>query len=362
MTSNHDVNRQARRQHDERAPQENPVMRKSIVAAAAAAMGILGAGVGASAQPLQNQPASVLVYPLFDSQPATSTIINVTNTNTDRSVCVDNDNLQVGDVRLHYVYYGAQMADLEAGISAPWLEFDRFEDMTPGDTLSVLAAQHNPEGEIGFLTVKAITPDTDEAIDFDYLIGSAYIANSNLDIIWCYLPYSFQAEGNGSQSTCGHDLVDGPGTIFDGSSYSYFPDKLYVDSFFEEGNRFENQLTLMSTSGQDFINEVDFLFWNNKEDRFSRTFKFVCWTTVSLSDISSVVRNLNGDPDEFVVETGWASIDGRRVLDLAGNVVDDGDFQYGPALLGVFKQTIRVDFTAGHELHFDGTQNTSLPN
>jgi len=335
-------------------------MRKSIVAAAAAAMGILGAGIGASAQPLQNQPASLLVYPLFDSQPATATIINVTNTNTDRSVCADNDNLRVGDVRLHYVYYGAQAADLPAG--APWLEFDRFEKLTPGDTLTVLANRHNPEGEIGFLTVKSLTPDTDEAIDFDYLIGSAYIANSNLDIIWCYLPYSFQAEGNGSESTCGHELVDGPGSIFDGASYSAFPDVLFIDSFFEERNRFENQLTLMSTSGQDYINEVDFLIWNNKEDRFSRTFKFVCWTQVSLSRVSAVVRNLNGDPNEFAAQTGWARINGRRVLDLAGNPVVDGDFAFGPALLGVFKQTIRVDFTAGHALHYTGTQTTSLPN
>ena len=336
---------------------------KKVIGGAIAGAFALGLASVASAQPLHNQPASLLAFPLFDSQPATATIINVTNTNSDRTVCADNDNLRVGDVRLHYVYYGAQMADLDAGIATPWLEFDRFEDLTPADTLTVLASQHNPEGEIGFLTVRAITPDTDEAIDFDYLIGSAYIANSNLDILWCYTPYAFQAEpGSGGQSTCGHDLVDGPGTIFDGSSYSQFPDKLYIDSFFEEGNRFENQLTLMSTSGQDFINEVDFLFWNNKEDRFSRTFKFVCWTTVSLSDISSVVRNLNGDPNEFVVETGWASINGRRVLDLAGNPVIDGDFVEGPALLGVFKQTIRVDFTAGHELHFTGTQNTSLPN
>jgi hypothetical protein len=334
-------------------------MKKSIVAAVAAAIGILGAGIGAQAQPLQNQPASLLVFPRFDSQPATSTIINVTNTNTDRSVCAGNDNLRIGDVRLHYVYYGAQMADLDAGVSAPWLEFDRYEDLTPGDTLSVLASQHNPEGEIGFLTIQSLSPDTDEAIDFDYLIGSAYIANSNLDIIWCYLPYSFQASGAGA-STCGHPLVAGPGLQFDGSSYSTFPDRLFIDSFFEEGNRFENELTLMSTSGQDFINEVDFLFWNNKEDRFSRTFKFVCWTSVSLSEISAVVRNLNGDPDEFVVETGWASIDGRRVLDLAGNPVTTSPFNYGPALLGVFKQTIRVDFTAGHTLHFDGSQIANL--
>src|SRR5262249_13802716 len=162
-----------------------------------------------------------------DSQPETATIINVTNTNLDRSVCDGNDRLQVGDVRLHYVYYGAKQADLDAGIRTPWLEFDRFENLTPGDTLSVLASQHNPEGEVGFLTVKAITPDTDEAIDFDFLIGTAYIANSNLDILWCYVPYSFQGEGNGSQSTCGWDLIDGPGSIFDGNSYSQFPDVLY---------------------------------------------------------------------------------------------------------------------------------------
>jgi hypothetical protein len=337
---------------------------KKVIGGAIAGAFALGLASVASAQPLHNQPASLLAFPLFDSQPATATIINVTNTNSDRTVCVDNDNLRVGDVRLHYVYYGAQMADLDAGIATPWLEFDRFEDLTPADTLTVLASQHNPEGEIGFLTVKAITPDTDEAIDFDYLIGSAYIANSNLDILWCYTPYAFQAEpGSGGQSTCGHDLVDGPGSIFDGSSYSQFPDKLFIDSFFEEQDGvFDNRLTLMSTSGQDFINEVDFLFWNNKEDRFSRTFKFVCWTSVELSEISAVVANLNGDPAEFVKETGWASINGRRVLDLAGNPVQDGDFFYGPALLGVFSQAVRVDFVACHALHYTGTQTTSLPN
>ena len=207
----------------------------------------------------------------------------------------------------------------------------------------------------------ALTPDTDERIDFDYLIGTAYIANAALDILWCYIPYSFQGSGSGGSSTCGHDIIDDSDASF-GVGYSAFPDFLFIDSFFEEQDGvFDNQLTLMGTSGQDFVNEVDFLFWNNKEDRFSRTFKFVCWTSVSLSEISAVVRNLNGDPDEFVVETGWASINGRRVLDLAGNPVTDGDFYDGPALLGVFKQTIRVDFTAGHSLHYTGTQLTRLP-
>ena len=339
------------------------ISKKFIGSAVAGALAVCGFAAGVEAQPRALRPASLLAFPLFDSQPATATVITVTNTNSDRTVCVDNDNLEVGDVRLHYVYYGAQQADLDAGIAAPWLEFDRYEDLTPADTLTVIASSHNPEGEVGFLTVRALTPDTDEAIDFDYLIGSAYIANSDLDILWCYIPYAFQGEGNGSTSTCGHELIDGPGSIFDGSSYSQFPDELYVDSFLmEEEGKFDNRLVLMSTSGQDYINEVDFLFWNNKEDRFSRTFKFVCWTSVELSDVSAVASNLNGDPSEFARETGWVYINGRRVLDLAGNPVTDGDFQYGPALLGVFSQTVRIDFTAGHSLHFSGSQSASLPN
>ncbi len=319
-------------------------------------------GATASAQPMHNQPGSILVYPRFDSQPATATIINVTNTNTDRTVCEGNDNLRVGDVRVHYVYFGALESDLSSGV--PWLEFDRFEDLTPGDTLSVLASDHNPEGEIGFLTVKALSPDLDESIAFNYLIGSAYIANSNLDILWCYTPFSFQGFRDEGESTCGHGITQSdPGSNFDGRAYSQFPDRLFIDSFFEENpGLFENRLTLMSTSGQDFINEVDFLFWNNKEDRFSRTFKFVCWTQVALSDISAVVRSLNGDPDEFIKETGWASINGRRVLDLSGNPVRQGPFEFGPAILGVFEQTVRVDFVSGHALHYTGYQDAALPN
>jgi len=61
-------------------------------------------------------------------------------------------------------------------------------------------------------------------------------------------------------------------------------------------------------------------------------------------------------------QTGWASIDGRRVLDLAGNPVTNGEFEFGPALLGVFEQVVRVDFVSGHALHYTGTQDARLPN
>jgi hypothetical protein len=316
---------------------------------------VLGLASFASAQPAHLQPGSVLVFPLFDSQPASATVISVTNTNTSNLVC---DNFfRAGDVRLHYVY-----------VSEECQEFDVFEDLTPGDTLSVLASEHNPEGERGYLFVVALDPEQVSHIDFDFLIGSAYVANSNLDIMWSYTPYPFEGLGLDA-SAVDVDLgcatrrfirgtsYTGP-INFDGIDYEEFPDILYIDSFFQENDGvFDNQLTLMSCGGSNRVNVVDFLFYNNDEDAFSRTFNFICWTSVELSEISAITAGLGGDPDEFVKETGWARINGREIRDLAGNVQGaEGE----PSLLGTFVQIVRSDFTAGHALHYSGTQNTCV--
>ncbi len=304
---------------------------KKFALALTAALSLAGI---ASAQPLHLQPGSALIFPLFDSQPQSTTILNVTNTSEDRTVDPA-DGFRAGDVLLHYVYYG-KLADG----SSVCLEFDRFEFLTPADTLTVLASRHNPEGEVGFLTVTATDPETGIPIAFDNLIGSAYVANAALNVLWSYTPYAFEAT----------TIVDDDVMTFDGTEYSAFPECIMIDSFFEEdAGVFDNKLTLMSTSGQDYINELDVFTWNNKEDRFSRTFKFVCHTTVALSEISSVVRSLGGDADEFAKETGWMKLQGRSVLDLSGNLTSLN----APGILGVFVQIVRTDFTAGHALHYN---------
>ncbi len=313
---------------------------------------VMSAVGGALSQPLHNQPGSVLIYPLFDSQPTSATVINVTNTNEDRGDC--GNGFRSGDIRLHYVYFGKQADD-----SSACQEYDRFEFLTPSDTLTLLASDHNPEGEVGFVTVQALDPETTDYIDFDFLIGSSYVANSAIDIMWSYTPYSFLGINTSGTDECLRGIIS-PATFgfnFDGVDYSTFPDRLIVDSFFEENQGiFENRLTLMSTSGRDFINEISVLIWNNQEDRFSRTFKFVCHTTVSISDISSVAKDLGGDPGEFNQETGWMSLDGRAVLNQFGNDAGIGE----PAILGVFVQIVRSDFTAGHALHYEGSMATTL--
>ena len=308
----------------------------------------------ATAQPLHLQPGSALVYPLFDSSPGAGTIICVTNVNTTNVYCEGSD-YRSGDILVHYQYVAGDDC----------LEFDRYEFLTPGDTLCVLADLHNPEQDKGFLVIAAADPETYEKIDFDYLIGSAILVQSDLNFLWAYTPYAFLGEADeedpdADEDVCAEDRdrtdKDNDSAMdFDGKEYSTFPEVLYIDSFFEERNNFTNQLTLMSTAGQDYINEVNFWFWNNIEVKFSRTLKFVCWWSGTLAEISQVVTSLNGDEEEMghpPVQTGWAQIEGNRILDLAGNPVDT----LVPPLLGVFAQFITSsDFASGHALHYSGS-------
>ena len=303
----------------------------------------------ASAQPKHLEPASVLVYPLYDSSAGAGTVVCVTNTNDEEEYCPDSD-FKAGDVYVHYQYID--------GIT--WQEFDRFELLTPGDTLCVIVDQHNPEGNTGFLVVSAADPeDRNNKIDFDYLIGSAIVVQSDLNFLWQYTPYAFTGlPGDSEPANCDRNSTDDDSDDqldFDGDEYDYFPREIFIDSFFEETGAFENSLTLMTTVGSRYEAEVDFLFWNNIEEKFSRSFRFICWHSSPLSDISRIVTELGGDANELGVneiETGWASIRGKRVVDGSGNPVSD----IVPPILGVFNQSIvSSDFSAGKALHYRGT-------
>ncbi len=337
-------------------------MKKSLRFAFAAAAALVAGATTAQAQPKHLQPGSLLIFPYYNSAPGAGTVISVTNTNDDREYCPDED-FRAGDVVLHYVYINGDT----------WREFDRFEPLTPGDTLSVLADSHNPEADKGFLTVKALDPVTLDAIDFDYLIGDAIVVQSEFNFLWGYTPYSFLAGDDvETQEGCSRlftdiDLGDDDGFAdFDGLEYSQFPEKLFIDSFFEERGSFGNLLVLLSTAGQDYENEINFLIWNNREQKFSRNFKFVCWAERTLRQISQVAGRLNGDPDELgrpPVQTGWASITPFRVFDGAGNPVTDPEgadpeAPVVPPILGVFMQSITgSNFSVGHALHFTGAMD-----
>ncbi len=118
--------------------------------------------------------------------------------------------------------------------------------------------------------------------------------------------------------------------------------------FFQQSNSLETELVLVSLLGRDFRINVNFLFYDNEEDVFSRSFTFVCWTSVKLSDISLITRNLGGRSGE--AQTGWARIDGDFAVNLitgllwtSEEVVPPGipnRDQADPPLLGAYVERI----------------------
>ncbi len=309
------------------------------------------------AQPTHSQPGSFLIYPLFNSTSGNNTVICVTNTNQDEGSC--GNGFRQGDVRLHFVYTDG----------TTWAESNLDEDLTPADQIVVLARGHNPNQEEGFLTVEARDPESGFPIDYDEMIGSAHIVNSEFDFEWAYTPYSFEgnpaaADSGRGMDDCGRFFTDTdaftPSTVdFDGFEYSTFPDLLYLDQFFGEGTpaaapgvTFSNSIYLMATSPS--VTNMRLLGWNNNERRFSRTFSFNCWTEASLGQLTQAVTQANldvdGDDSELNgVNTGWLQLEALGA---------------STGVLGVFVQQSSIGaevHTAGRELQYEGSRVTTLP-
>ncbi|MBI1849448.1 MAG: hypothetical protein HYR85_03785 [Planctomycetes bacterium] len=296
------------------------------------------------------QPASALIFPLFESRSGKGTLITVTNLDTDRRDC--GNGFREGDVCLLYTYFGF---DPDLGFCR---EFNTTECLTPGDTLTVFADQHNPEQHQGWLWVEARDPESGRAIQFDHLIGSAIIVDMNTDFLFHYLPYGFRSHANDavldfeiSGDACGRAFTDVDGddfADFDGREYDFWPQELRLDNFFQQGGtapQFGTDLTLASCDVDPFdgsLTHVNFGVWNNRERRFSAQLDFECFFRGPLTDISNITTNLAGDPNELVIgtrhiQTGWLEL-----------IPSD-------PILGVFHTRISgTNFAAGHQLEFVG--------
>ena len=302
----------------------------------------------AAAQPKQLQPGSTLVFPFYETAAGFDTVLTVTNLNEDRTPCGDSS-YREGDIFVEFRYVDASDGN----------EFTRFEPLTPGDTLSVLVSHHNPFYDRGFVILTAVDPnDWFRRIAFDDLVGAAIVFDGEENRTSEYTPYVFDAipDSSGNCTALSTDL-DGDGALdFDGAEYVTFPGELVVDRFFEEGPGTSNQLTLLSTAPAGYVSQIDLVFVNNRGQEFTRAFSFNAWWTGRLSEISNIATQLGGDSDEVLpVETGWVLMSGRRILDLAGNPVDDenGD-PAKPPVLGIFTQFAR-GLVMTTPLHFDGS-------
>ena len=195
------------------------------------AMALVAMCVPATAQPFIGEspsihavPASALIFPLFDSAPDRGTLISVTNTNSSRVSC--GNTFLSGDIALHYTYFNN---DADGNC----YEFDRVEYLTPGDTLTIVADDHNPEMDEGWLWIETLDPETYEPITFNHIIGSAIIVEAGSEFLWSYTPYAFRAlveapcDGFdlpcGAQTRCINDLDGEVDADFDGVEFRVDP-------------------------------------------------------------------------------------------------------------------------------------------
>ncbi len=312
----------------------------------------------AAAQPLHAQPASLLIFPLYNSTEGNNTLVTVTNTNEDERSC--NNGFREGDVRLHFVYF-----------SETCQESDTQEDLTPADTITVLTQGHNPNFEKGYLVVEARDPEELAPNQFDFLIGSAIVVNSEFDFQWAYTPYAFEAifDGVADLDACDRPvLISDDGFInFDDIEYSSFPETLYLDHFFGEGtnsNRpnvaFSNMLFLMSTQAED--TDLAIIGYNNNERRFSRSFNFDCYFMGALSELTGAVTqtalDVDGDDGELAgINYGWLKLN-------ASTRRPTRNVDVGPGILGVYVENAMIggdSFVSGRELQYTGSKAVVIP-
>jgi len=274
-----------------------------LLALALMAVAVAGSNVASAAGPAHARPGSALFFPVYDAQDNATTVITVTNTNSSTFSCGNGN--RTGDVFIHYTYYD----------SVDCNEDDTTEFLTPGDTLTILpgiTSRHAPNESIGWLWVEAIDPETQAAIDYDFLIGSAIVVQTGVaeNFLWSYTPFVFRAvpdygDAESEESACGFDFtdvnVDGFAD-FDGTEYEDFPAFAYIDNFFAENDDFSNKVYFMVPAGVESSDlfELSFRIFNNEEDRTSHTDVINCWLgDIPLSDLTRQVEadRLGGDTD-----------------------------------------------------------------
>lgn len=287
--------------------------------ASLALVGVAGVGLGlnaAAATGASHEPGSLLVYPMFDNVRGGFTVITVTNTNSD---------LQNGAVAVEYRYINGETCN----------EFNRTRQLTPNDTVSVLAKNDNPNMQKGYLYVYAKHKVTGKPIKFDHLAGEAmYIgANSGFDVFvtspFVYKAGEALAEGDNTDLENG-GVGDGIRDL-NGLEYQTSPDEILIPHFFGQiPGPVQNHLVLINlTGGKQFEAIVDFLVYNDNEEVFSAQHKFKCWAYVPLLDISNVFAEAFLDTTNDAVgeeintfESGWYKLDGNVAFSTNTSIPD----------------------------------------
>jgi len=325
-----------------------------IISVAALFICIFSATV--AAQPNALVPGSCLLYPVVDSRDGAGkgTLISVTNTCS--SKMVGPKNWRYGDVYLHYYYIDGKTCS-PSNVQNVWL--------TPNDTLTVIAGNHNPALQYGYLYIVAEDPESGALINFNYLIGSEIVVDAKQNKLWSIPAIAFESLASNTRmvDSLGRYLADlnqNGSFDFDNKEYEYWPDELYISSFFEQDKTFEGELFVVAPFDSFYRVSVNFDYYNNDEQPLSYYGKlFTCWLNVKLLDISAGFGRLNGTASEL--NTGWARINGGPAIHILTGKKwykweTKGD-QDAPLIGAYVERVMGTSFEYGHLLHYKGTQD-----
>ncbi|MEQ8766007.1 MAG: hypothetical protein RL885_18965 [Planctomycetota bacterium] len=317
---------------------------KALLSVAAVALAF-----GPVAQAKDRNPGSVLIYPIYDSQPGSGTVVSITNVKNDPTFNA-NQNLN-GVVDVHFIYIDGDY----------WTEFNRFERLTPNDTFTAVANWHNPNSEIGFLYVIALDPNTQEPVSHNHLIGDEIVADGSGNWLYGFDAIAFKSLAAEGQAA---DLNANGNVDLDGVEYEGVADQMMLSSFIGSNNsQVVPMLILVSLVGDDnFETRLDFELYNNNEYEFSATYFFRCFVAVELADIDEsftddFLANTNIDTRDnglVIGTTGWARIDGDVAVDVVGNQAKRMD----PPFVGAMAQSLS-GYSAGHLLHETDAKNAT---
>ncbi|MEQ8767755.1 MAG: hypothetical protein RL885_27885 [Planctomycetota bacterium] len=283
----------------------------------------------ATADSAGRHPASLLIYPIFDSSPGAGTVLSVTNVSQDVSVVA------------HFIYIDGD----------DWREFNRFEPLTPRDVFSTSAKKHVPSARRGFLYVIALN-ELRQADSLNYLVGDEIVVDSYGNFLYALeaIPFCSKAPINDNFD----EYAD-----FNNEEYFKVADKMYVSSFLGQEKQGPYPLTstliLVSLVGSsDYETRLDLLPYNNNEEEFSLDYRFRCWASVNLCDIDEYFNDwflkANTGYDDrntgLPQTSGWIELDGDRAVDVVGNEPAIND----PPFVGAFVQALGY-YAAGHLLH-----------
>ena len=297
----------------------------------AALAGVACLALGASAFAGVQAAGSLLVFPCYDNGRGATTLLTVTNQNSDPAT---------GTVKVEYVYINAYNCQ----------ETNRTRTLTPNDTLTVLSSLDNPNANRGYVYVFAKHPTTGRAIKFDHLIGTSRVVGVGENDDYELSPFVFKA-GAALAEAANTDLDSDGIRDLNGSEYEQAPEEVLVPRFVgQQGGGYmgkhlvadnASSLVLINLSGgAAFDAIVDFLVYNDNEEVFSAQYQFNCFKKVDLLSISNVfadsfLQTTSHNPLESVdgSETGWMRLDGSVAFSSAAQILD-------PALLAMLIEKI----------------------